>query len=230
MHAVLTVLLSPILLAQALWVVSRASVLPEATGPRSGTEGSGPALRLLILGDSSGAGVGVETQDQALAGQLVAQLKPRHRVEWTLIAKSGATTAAALDMLDDVRGQSFDLVVIALGVNDTKNAVSERVWRRNYSEILDRLTTIHDAQMICASGLPPMGRMPILPRPLRDVLGARAKRFDAILQDLLSRRPNTRHIKMDFDMDPSEAASDGFHPGPAIYAEWARRVADCVTR
>ena len=225
MRAVLTVLLSPILLAQALWVVCRASVLPEASGPRSGTSGTGAELRLLILGDSSGAGVGVESQDEALAGQLVSQLSGRFRVHWQVVAQSGATTASALKMLDDLSGQSFDCVVVALGVNDTKNAVPARTWRNNYHRLIQRLINQHGAQIICASGLPPMGRMPILPRPLRDVLGARAARFDAILGQVLSDYPECRHIPMDFDMDVSAAARDGFHPGPAIYTEWARRIA-----
>ena len=43
--------------------------LPEADGPRTGlTSGPAPSLRLVILGDSSAAGVGVGRQDEALAG------------------------------------------------------------------------------------------------------------------------------------------------------------------
>lgn len=73
-------LLSPLLAAQALWVISRALQLPEAAGPRSGVTGTGPILRLRIIGDSSAAGVGVAHQDQALAGQLASELSPHFNV------------------------------------------------------------------------------------------------------------------------------------------------------
>ena len=49
---------------------ARALRLPEAEGPRAGSAGEGPALRLLILGDSSAAGVGTTHQEEALLGQM----------------------------------------------------------------------------------------------------------------------------------------------------------------
>ena len=47
-----TLLLSPLLLAQAVRVRKIALQLPEAAGPHTGIRGSGPALRVLIIGDS----------------------------------------------------------------------------------------------------------------------------------------------------------------------------------
>ena len=73
-------LLGPLLLAQARRLRKTALRLPEAAGPRSGVEF--PALRaalvaeplrLLVVGDSSAAGVGVDHQEQALAQPLARQ-------------------------------------------------------------------------------------------------------------------------------------------------------------
>ena len=54
------------------------------------------ALRLLIAGDSSAAGVGVAHQDQALAGHLVRALQriAARPVHWTAARASGLTTRA----------------------------------------------------------------------------------------------------------------------------------------
>ena len=93
--------LSPVLVLQALFVVLRASRLPEAAGPRYGTLGVGPELRLLVLGDSSAAGVGVAHQDAALAGRLATTLGARYRVSWRVIAASGATSASILKTLEE---------------------------------------------------------------------------------------------------------------------------------
>ena len=70
--------LSPVLVAQAMATRRRAPALPEAVGPREGQLGSGAgALRVLIAGDSSAAGVGVATQDDAFAGHFTRTLHRR---------------------------------------------------------------------------------------------------------------------------------------------------------
>src|SRR5664279_2596643 len=97
------VALAPLLVAQAVATRRRAQVLPEAQGPREGElgTGSGPALRVLIAGDSSAAGVGVESQEQAVAGHLVRALHGAtgRRIAWALRARSGLTTRAVHDLL-----------------------------------------------------------------------------------------------------------------------------------
>src|ERR1700761_2702487 len=99
--------LGPILLLQARWLRRTALRLPEAAGPRNGIEGEGECdsltapLRILIVGDSSAAGVGVSSQAEALA-QPVAKLlaiRTGRPVIWQLVAKSGINTREALDLL-----------------------------------------------------------------------------------------------------------------------------------
>ncbi len=58
-HALVTAALAPLLLWQGRHVRRVTPRLPEAAGPRAGTTGHGPPLRLLVLGDSAAAGVGV---------------------------------------------------------------------------------------------------------------------------------------------------------------------------
>ncbi len=220
--------LLPVLIPQALWVLARAARLPEAAGPREGRAGQGPRLRLLILGDSSGAGVGVEHQDEALAGRLSAELAHDHAVEWRLVARSGATTATALEMAEGLEtGVGFDHALIALGVNDVKNGVRQADWTARYDALLgvlrDRVAVGH----VIVTGLPPIEHFPLLPRPLRDVLGARAARFDGSLREVAARHGAT-HLPAGPLNVPGLMARDGFHPGPVVYAEWARRAAQAI--
>jgi len=83
------------LVFQVLRIKRKALILPEAAGPREGCSGKGSDLRVLIVGDSSGVGVGVADQRDALSGHLVAALEKTHRVGWKLVAKTGATTKPA---------------------------------------------------------------------------------------------------------------------------------------
>ena len=220
-------LLAPILLPQLVWVRVRAARLPEAAGARAGQAGSGPGLRVLILGDSSAAGVGAQTQAQALSGRLVEDLARDHGVDWQVVARSGAVVPDALEMLEQVEGR-FDAAVICLGVNDAKNGRRLADFERDYTALLRVLSERYGVACFVCSGLPRMRFFPILPRPLRDVLGARAARFDRAIAEVSEAHPGARHLAMDFTDDVSLMASDGFHPGPEIYAMWAERAAGLI--
>lgn len=222
-------LLLPVMGVQAIWVIIRAQRLPEAAGPRKGRDGNGKPLKILIVGDSSAAGVGVDHQDSALSGRLSAHLSDRYAVEWSLVAKSGATTGSVLTMLDRLEPAEFDVAVIALGVNDSKNGVSLARWKRNYAALIDLLAVRCGVSSFCLSGLPPMGHFPLLPNPLRRALGRRAAVFDEYLRETASDQGNVVHIPLDFTLDTALMASDGFHPGPEIYDQWALRVAAAIT-
>ena len=223
-----TTVLSPVLAAQALWVVARATRLPEAAGERNGITGTGRDLRLLIIGDSSAAGVGVAHQSQALSGRLVEALADRHRVNWTLIAKTGATTRNGLAWLSDHDGGPYDAAVVAFGVNDTKNGMPVTRWRRNISDLAVALQDRFGAGFVCFSGLPPFGHFPLLPQPLRWTLGRRAARFDAALRDVVDAHPHCAVISPTLSLDPALMAPDGFHPGPDVYRAWGEAVADAL--
>ncbi|MEL7092886.1 MAG: SGNH/GDSL hydrolase family protein [Pseudomonadota bacterium] len=225
MRRLADIALLPFIAPQALWVAARAARLPEAAGPRSGEVGQGAALRLLILGDSSAAGVGVEHQEQALAGNLSRLLAAHHRVSWQVQAVSGATVASTHRLLRASNAAPADIAVVALGVNDTKNGVPMSRWRAGYADLITTLQTDFGVRHVYVSGLPPLGEFPLLPQPLRGVLGRRAVRFDRALETLCAARDGVTYVPLDLQMDTSKMASDGFHPGAEVYAAWAALIA-----
>ncbi|WP_028955992.1 SGNH/GDSL hydrolase family protein [Sulfitobacter sp. 20_GPM-1509m] len=218
--------LLPVLAAQGLWVRARVPRLPEADGPRRGRLGSGAPLRVLILGDSSAAGVGVAMQDDALSGQLAARLGSTREVTWDLRARSGATTAQVLAEVQSAADLGrFDVAVVGLGVNDCKNGVPLARWVAQSCTLYDLLRTKCGVRLICASALPPMGDLPALPRPLSTVMAARAAVFDAALIGMVDQMPDLRRVRPDIAITAQVMAADGFHPGPLVYAAWAEAVA-----
>lgn len=216
--------LSPLLVLQAMLTRARLPRLAEADGERDGAVGSGRRLRLLIAGDSSAAGVGVVTQREALAGQLTALLADAcgARVEWALHAKSGLTTAQTLELL---RAQAplpaFDIAVIVTGVNDvidqipSQHAVSAREalanWLRNAAGL----------QHVVFAPLPPVHEFPGLPQPLRWIAGADARRHDRAMADWAATRGDVSRVDIDLSLNRGVMASDGFHPGEPVYRQCA---------
>ena len=220
--------LIPLLALQALWVVLRAQRLPEAAGPRSGTTGDGPKLRLLIIGDSSAAGVGVSQQSDAMAGQIALHLSDTHRVHWQLKARTGATTRDALKWLKAMNPATYDVALIVFGVNDSKNGMPRQEWQSNLRDLVHLLRTAYSVKHVFIPGLPPMGKFPLLPNPLRRVLGQRADDFDRALVDVVSTEPNVHIVRLDLPEDPNLMASDGFHPGAEVYREMGKAVATAI--
>jgi lysophospholipase L1-like esterase len=212
-------LLSPVLVAQALATRSRVRRLPEAEGAREGVVGRGPRLRLLMLGDSSAAGVGVARQDEALAGFLPPALARRAgvKVDWTLVARSGVTSAQCLGLLDECGALEVDIAVVVLGVNDVVDQVPTARAVAARSSIANRLRNAHGALHVVFAPLPPVHQFPALPQPLRWVAGADARRHDRACADWAATRSDVSHVPIELPLNAGVMAADGFHPGPTVY-------------
>lgn len=224
------ILLFPILLAQGALVRRSALRLADPSGRRHGVSGHGPDLRLLIIGDSSAVGVGTSHQEEALLGHMRKRLSQTNTVHWSVDAKTGATTADTIARLQDRAPQKFDIVSISLGVNDVTTRVPLSDWLERFAILLDLVDRKFQAEVICISGIPPIHYFPLLPQPLRWVLGAQASRFDRALRALVSTRTGCRFVEMDFEPDVAKMSPDGFHPGPKIYSEWGGKVYRTIRR
>lgn len=227
-EAIAALLIGPFMFAQGMLVRKYAAELPEAEGPRSGVVGAGAPLRLLVLGDSSAAGVGVKTQDEAIVGHLTNQLADRFQVTWQLLAKTGATTKSHTQaLIEQVEGR-FDAAMICLGVNDVTHGVNMKAWLKQQAALYEVLEQRFGVREIYVSGVPPIKYFPLLPQPLKWFLGRRADRFDHWLADMIAQRNNTHHIPIAFPNDSSLMASDGYHPKAGVYKEWAGWVAEKI--
>ncbi|KVM82326.1 SGNH/GDSL hydrolase family protein [Burkholderia stagnalis] len=226
--------LGPILLAQASWLRRTALRLPEANGPRQGSEGaddgSTAPLRILVVGDSSAAGVGVDEQEHALA-QPVARLlacATGRRVEWQLIAKSGVNTDEALKLSMCSTIGPADYLVTALGTNDVTSQRKPGQFIRDYIALADHLGLRTGAAGIVVTGLPPLRILPAAPHPLRWYLGRYAIRLDRALRRWVDRHPARRYVSLEWAANPAEMAIDRYHPGPNQYRRWAELVTEKI--
>lgn len=220
--------LGPLLLAQGLYTRRVTPKLPEAAGDRHGAEGQGPALRLLIVGDSAAAGVGAAHQEEALAGQIVARLATAHTVNWRLVAQTGLTTAEVLERLRQHAAEPTDIAVVSVGVNDVTSRLHTGAWRAQLQALASELTERHRARQIIFAPVPPMHLFPALPQPLRWYLGSRAKAFNRELADWTGTQAGCELLDMQLPLDPDLMALDGFHPGPTLYRIWAEHVARSI--
>ena len=240
MSLALKLALSPLLVAQALHTRARVPRLPEADGAREGVVGRGATtLRLLIAGDSSAAGVGVATQQQALAGQLLPLIAARRaaRIHWALLARSGLTTGQTFELLWSAELPPADLAVVVTGVNDVIDQVASPRAVRERDRIANLLRNRGGVQHVVFCPLPPVHEFPSLPQPLRWMAGADARRHNRALRDWVAQRDaaagDVSTLRLDHvHLGRDNMAHDGFHPGEPVYravaASLAAHIADTV--
>lgn len=241
--------LAPLLLVQARQAVRRAPRLPAASGPVHGIAGhEEPARRLLVIGESTAAGVGARTHAQALAGFLAADLSGRlgGTVSWLARGKGGATAHKVLAELVPAGPEPFDVTVVTVGINDLFDRRALRQWAADLRNLIEALTieaprsetprsetpgSQNDGARIIVSGMPPVHLAPGIPQPLRFVLGRRATAMDRVTRQVAAA---CRATYVPINVPPADSgrlfASDGFHPSEAGYREWARVLAEAVPR
>lgn len=229
MFALLKIWLAPVLIFQGKKVRKNTPRLPEAPGERSGVRGNGKKqIRLLILGDSAAAGVGIDHQENALSGQILKCFDNSYRIEWKLIAKTGNTTEMTLEYLKSIPPQSFDITVTSLGVNDLKSNVPAGKFIAAQKELVHLLQHKFNSRKILITSVPPMHLFPSLPWPLSWYLGAGSKRLNKCLAAWLKDMEDCDLLAFDLPMDPSLMAEDKFHPGPGLHTIWGEQVAQRI--
>lgn len=219
----------PMALPQALWVRRTALRLPPAAGVQRGLAGSefcGEPLRLLLIGESTVAGVGVAEQGEALAGQLGAALAQRLQrpVAWRACGENGITAAQACErLLPAALGEPADLALLVFGVNDSTALSSLVAWDRALRGLNQAL--VAQGCRVAFSGVPPMQHFTALPWLLRRLLGARAALLDAHLLQLSAELAASHH-PLQVQLAADHLARDGYHPSALGYQLWAQGLAE----
>jgi lysophospholipase L1-like esterase len=227
------VVLGPVLLAQGRRVRRTALRLVEAAGERSGlvvVESAEPELKLLFVGDSTMAGVGVKHQSAALASQVASILANRliRSVRWQLVARSGVNTGQALEFLNGRELLPADVLVTALGTNDVTSQRTPYQFISDYEALVDSLLKRVGGRFAVISGLPPLHLTPATPQPLRWYLGRCAHLLDEGLQRWIAAQRNVAYVSLQWASNPKDMAEDGYHPGENQYRMWANLVAENI--
>ena len=222
-------LLGPMLYLQARRLRRAALELPEPDGERSGVVGAGRVrFRVLVVGDSSAAGVGARTQDEALAIPLASNLSQQlgGAVRWQLVAESGRTSPTLLELAQEARLDPADSAVVIVGVNDVTKEVGLKRALRSRAELAALLRERAGVRHVAFAALPEMEILPAVPNPLAWYIGQASRRNNRAQARWARSQPGCAHVAMDGVVDASAFCEDGFHPAPALYARVAERLAE----
>ena len=254
------VLLAPIYLYQGRKIKRDTVRLPEPNGERHGQvqlndaiespkEAHKRTLNLMVVGDSAAAGVGSETQQEALVGNLIPVLTQQSAIQnqfdilnWSLQATTGHTSFDILRRLYvlPAPSQPVDVMVLSVGVNDTTSKVSVDKWQQQIESIIAIAQRKFGVRELIFLSLPPMAQMPAIPAPLSNFVGAKASILDKILQQVCAAHDSVTYMATDFPRMIAEHsngtpidikvmfASDGFHPSSLMYGYWAQQLSELI--
>lgn len=211
--------------------------------------GDGERLWMIVFGDSTTAGVGVDAAEASLPYR-VAQLVADRRGREVRVLSYGWAGARVADLIGDQVPRSLrpgddgaaaplrraDLVVVVAGANDATHRTRLTRFRHDLRAALDRITDAAPAAEVAVAGVPRLrGALthlePLISladaygAPLRRIQRHEADRAGAAYADL------ARHVlpRLRGRIDPATAMSaDGFHPGPPVYAAWAEVIAEAL--
>jgi lysophospholipase L1-like esterase len=198
----------------------------------------GEPLVLVVLGDSSVAGVGADSVQDTLTYGVAKALTDRYRVTLHALGVSGSKLCNVVgEQLPQVAGMDPDVVLVCVGTNDVTHGTTFREARRQLRLLGDGLATVAPGAVVVVSGLPPAETALAFRRPLRDLLGLRAYAFTRVYQAELARYGISvfdiaRLTRKAFRGKKEMFSSDLFHPSSAGYAFLAtiygRAVRDAI--
>ena len=229
---------APVLLPQGRRLRRTTPRLPDAPLPWHGrVDGGGSGdgerasrpLRLLVIGDSTAAGVGVDHADLGLGGRLAEALAARtgRAVHWRAAGRNGATAADLVrHFLKPALAEPTDLVFLTVGANDVLALRSARAFRRDVKHIIERTFAAHPDAALLMSSLPAFFRFQLLPDPLRRSLYRHSQALEREARALIAAHPRSHMSPPPPPYTEGFFASDDFHPSAIGYQDWANFAVD----
>lgn len=195
--------------------------LPEASGER--LQNSDGKHSVLHIGESTVAGVGVESLHDGLTAQLVQHLQQQRGepVRWQLLGENGARIG---DMLTrDTVLDAPTALIITFGVNDTTKFTRRATWIKNLEQCVKNYAA--DNTQVFVTAVPPMHRFPLLPAPLKWLLGLKAIQLNNALSATANRH-GWCYIGNKIKLTSEYMARDGYHPNRDGYQVWGEWIAE----
>ncbi len=233
--------LLPLMYFQGKKIRKSVPELPEAQG----TEGEivnyqGKKLRLLTIGESTIAGIGAQTHEEAFTGSLAKYLaeKWQQNVDWKVYARSGYTAKrVSVKIIPKITESEIDLIVIGLGGNDAFTLNRPWRWKKDIRLLINSLREkFGENTPIFFNNMPPVKEFPVFTPLIKFVIGnlveilgeTLAKEValhqnvfynaDIITLESWNKQQNTNFPARDF-------FSDGVHPSVFTYQSWAGEMA-----
>lgn len=203
---------------------------PGTTTGRVGPAKGEPRFRLLVIGDSSAAGVGAPHMEETLAPKLARRLSGTFdtAATWRTVGANSATAEELCEyVVPHVARDPYTHILLLAGTNDMKDYVTRRRFDRSFGGLLFSLHARWPTATVVWSPIIDMRNVPALPKVLGRILQLRVDMLNALARQLCRERFAIAAPQL-VAHDPAGFAEDGFHASAKGYSYWADLVAEVI--
>jgi lysophospholipase L1-like esterase len=208
-----------------MWVVHRK--LPsldghDASATVPGGNGDRP-LRLVLLGDSTLTGPGLEGPHQVWLHRALAELELDIPVDVVSLAVGGSRVADVRRRVAEAIDERPDVVIVGVGSNDAIHGTPTRRFAVDLDGLIgDRLAEV---PVVAVCNVGDLGNLARVPFPLTSVLRRRSATICRTIESVTARHPGAVLLDVTGSnlgfRDRSVFGADLFHPNDAGHALWA---------
>jgi lysophospholipase L1-like esterase len=220
--------IAPFLYLLGRYTRYRVGLLPEPEGPRTGISGAGGRPKqLLVIGESTVAGLGARTHALALAGQFAEFLSEQigEAVEWTVVGKNGVTAKRTIEeLVPQVPNKQFDYILVGLGGNDVMKLSSPKTWRRSMIELLGILRERSPDAVTFITNCPMIKYSPAIPHPIKFLLWELSKLHDLNIKEFTGDMDRVFYYHQPANFRVEGFFADGVHPSEQGYRDWSEAM------
>lgn len=188
-----------------------------------------PSLRILIIGDSTGVGIGATTSSDSVAGRL-GKTFPEANIR--NVSRSGARVYDGLAEIKKIQ-TNYDVVILMIGGNDALHFTNFKNLKNNTRDLLKEGKNRSRAVILMPAGN--LGSAPIIPQAFRWLMSKQSRKVRNLFEKL-SKENNVIFVDLfqEHENDPFARmtqkfyAPDGFHPSNDGYALWFSQLVKVI--
>jgi lysophospholipase L1-like esterase len=245
--AIFTIPFLPVMYFQGKRIKASVPELPPAKGP-SGQyihpNTTQEPIKLITIGESTIAGIGVETHAEGFSGTLAKELGQlfQHSVDWKVYARSGyAAKRVTREILPEIKEPQADLIVVGIGGNDAFELNFPVRWRKDVRQMIAELRSQFPDTSIVFCNMPPIKAFPAFTPLIKKTIGNLVEILGEDLRKLVREYDKVYYHhdvitvegwlqKFGIEGDVTDFFSDGVHPARLTYQVWAKEMAGFIEK
>ncbi|PQJ79061.1 SGNH/GDSL hydrolase family protein [Polaribacter porphyrae] len=242
---VISLPLLPFLYYQGKKIRKNVPKLPEAKEPKGYIKTTSErTLKILAIGESTIAGVGVDFHKNGFIGALATTISKEKNISvlWRVYAKSGFTAKMVRKrLLPKIEETNADIIVIGLGGNDAFKLNSPEVWIYQINLLIKNLKHKYPKTPIYFTNMPPIKEFPAFTKAIKFVIGNLVEILGKRLYKRVRKKTNVHYNneivtleawKERFQLDGNIDTffSDGVHPSKLTYQVWGKDMAQFIMK
>ncbi len=199
---------------------------------------SAPEVRLVLLGDSTVTGPGLESCDDLWSWQVVRRLAADMRIRLVSVAAGGSRVRDVLvDQVPEAQRLRPDVAVVSVGANDATHGTRLRRFEADLDAVVEAFGEA--GTDVVLTGIGDLGNIPRLAHPLKALASRRSAAFDRAHARVAARHDHAVKVPIaeltDARFRTGEMfCADLFHPNRIGHAAWADAaypfIADALAR